>query len=539
MDLESESSVLESVEDNNGLIGEVETIGDKLVSASSTDLDKESNSLVETSPLISKGFGLRKWKRRIRRDLVKDDTSVNMENSKVLKRVLSGLVDPNAKQMHLPGPDDRQDSVGSVGSVNSVVGFAIGGDGHGNGLAFAAGVDSDNSEDRSSKSSTAASGLKVRYESTVGHSWDKHRGKYSGGKSVISLGDSSQQRKSNVEKSKKLRGERIKIEKENSHSSMESADSRSSNFVFMQGASYSLSCREQGGRRMMDYDEENSDHDAHTSNRKDNVGDEEEEGTEDYSQGDSVEESQSKNNGSSDNLDPLIVAFNSFQTLQEALQKELQKFQELGKEPITSLHDGGESSSCVHAGHERASEVSSSHRFGSEKMGETGLTSLDSEILNLVNNVEHLEIKLEEAKSILKVKETQIRELESTINFSEPHNRGTEIGIEEIFQQKMEAEIEYIIFSRSVGNLKKRIKLIEEEKTLGLSKLEKAETKAENLKNQAQDLQNHCVEITEIQEVECLKKRVSKTTRCLLLQLGLLFMLYYFLLPESENVVPT
>lgn len=190
-------------------------------------------------------------------------------------------------------------------------------------------------------------------------------------------------------------------------------------------------------------------------------------------------------------------------------------------------------------GHERASEASSSHRFGSEKMGETGLTSLDSELLNLVNNVEHLEIKLGEAKSILKVKETQIRELESTKSVSKTHNGGTEIGIEEIFQQKMEAEIEYIIFSRSVGNLKRRIKLIEEEKTLGLSKLEKAETKAENLKLQAQDLQNHCVAITEIQEVEFLKKRVSKTTRCLLLQLCLLFMLYYFMLPESEIDVPT
>lgn len=326
MDLDSESSVLESVEDN-GLIGEVETIGDKLVSASTTVVveadkdDKPSDSPVETSPPISKGFGLRKWRRRrIRRDIVKDDTSVSMENSKILKRVLSGAADSHAKQMHFPGPDVKQDSLGSVGSVNNnnMVGFAIAGSSHGDGLAYSAGVDSDNSEDRSSKSSTAASGPKVRYERATGHSWDKQRAKHLGGKSVISSGDSGQQRKSRVENSKKLRGENIKIEKENSHSSMESADSRSSNFVFMQGASYSLSSREQGGRRMMDYNEENSDHDAHTSNRKDNVGEEE---TEDYSQGDSVEEFQIKHNGSSDNLDPLTEAFDSFHTLQEALKK--------------------------------------------------------------------------------------------------------------------------------------------------------------------------------------------------------------------------
>uniref|UniRef100_A0A1J3F7H3 WPP domain-interacting protein 2 n=1 Tax=Noccaea caerulescens TaxID=107243 RepID=A0A1J3F7H3_NOCCA len=299
---------------------------------------------------------------------------------------------------------------------------------------------------------------------------------------------------------------------------------------------------------MVDYNDENSDHDAHTSNRKDHVGEEEEEeeeGTGDHSQGDSVEEFQINNNGSSDNLDPLTEAFNSYQNLQEALNKELEKFQELGKETIPSLHDGAESSSCIHAGHERASEATSSQLFGSANMGELRLTSLDSEILNLVNNVEHLEIKLEETKCILEVKESQIRQLKSTISVSEPCNPGTEISIEEIFQQKVESEIEYLVFSGSVGDLKRRIKVVEEEKILAeneahkmLSKLGEAETKAENLKNQAQDLQNHCVEITEIQEVKSFKKRVLKTTSCLLLQLGLMFMLFNFqLTPESEIVV--
>jgi hypothetical protein len=298
---------------------------------------------------------------------------------------------------------------------------------------------------------------------------------------------------------------------------------------------------------MVDYNDESSDHDdAHTSNRKDQVGEEEEEeeeGTGDHSQGESVEESQFKNNGSSDNPDPLTEAFNSYQSLQEAFNKELEKFQELGKETISSA----ESSSCIHAGHERASEASSSHLFGSKNVGELGLTSLDSEILNLVNNVEHLESKLEETKCILVVKESQIRELESTRSVSEPCNPGTEISIDDIFQQKVEAEIEYLVFSRSVGDLKAHIKVVEKEKILAeneahkmLSKLGEAETKAENLKNQAQDLQSHCVEITEIQEAKSFKKRVLKTTSCLLLQLGLLFMLFNLQsTPESEIVVPT
>lgn len=226
------------------------------------------------------------------------------------------------------------------------------------------------------------------------------------------------------------------------------------------------------------------------------------------------------------------------------LLTELHKFQELGKESISLLHGGSESSSCIHSGHDQAGEASSSRWFGSENTGEKRLTSLDSEVLNLVKNVEHLEIKLEETKRFLDVKESQIRELESTISVS---GQGTEmeIGIEDIFQQKIEAEIEHLTFSRSVENLKRKIKLIEEEKALAeahetLSKLEEAKTKAENLKNQALDLQDHCVDIKEIQEVKSFKKRVVKTTSCLLLQLGLLFILFNVLLvPESETVVPT
>ncbi|CAN7139979.1 unnamed protein product [Brassica rapa subsp. narinosa] len=293
----------------------------------------------------------------------------------------------------------------------------------------------------------------------------------------------------------------------------------------MQGVSFSLNNSQLGGRRMMDYDEVNSDHEAHASTEF-------------------VKEPEIKNNGSSDDLDPLTEAFSSYHNLQQVLEKELHKFQELGKESISLLHGGSESSSCVHVGHDQAGEASSSRWSGSDNTGEKRLTCLDSEVLNLVKNVEHLEIKLEETRRILDVKESQIRELESTISVS---GQGTEmeIGIEDIFQQKIEAEIEHLTFSRSVENLKRKIILIEEEKALAeahetLSKLEEAKTKAENLKNQALDLQDHCVDIKEIQEVKSFKKRVVKTTSCLLLQLGLLFILFNVLLvPESETVVPT
>ncbi|KAK8683699.1 hypothetical protein V6N13_039750 [Hibiscus sabdariffa] len=75
-------------------------------------------------------------------------------------------------------------------------------------VAFASTTDYKNSEDWSSKSSTAASTPKVRYDIPA--------------------------RKGIAGSSKKARGVRVKIEKENSDPSIES-DPKSSNFIFTQG----------------------------------------------------------------------------------------------------------------------------------------------------------------------------------------------------------------------------------------------------------------------------------------------------------------
>lgn len=294
MDLESESSALESVDDN-GLIQQSSTnVADddgrsldngsfsdesvKLVSTSSPRRRSENETSVEIgkamnfdsySP-VSKGRGLRKW-RRIRRDLVKD-TPANMENSKVLKRGLSGSAHSLGKQMQFQSPEVEQESQGSVGSVNmfknSGDGFEIFGSGYVSrfvaGVGFSAGVDSEkDDDDRSSKSSTAARATKaIRYEKPV----------------MISSG---QRGKSPVENSKKHRGE--SVEKEDSHSSLES-DSR-----------------KQSGK-MMDYNGENGDEaeaNGEASNRKDD----------------------NKKDRYSEELDPLAEAFDGFLTLQEALEK--------------------------------------------------------------------------------------------------------------------------------------------------------------------------------------------------------------------------
>ncbi|XP_010536795.1 PREDICTED: WPP domain-interacting protein 1-like [Tarenaya hassleriana] len=585
MDLKSEGSVLESVDDNS-VTQQCENAADegkilstgpcldergKPVSVHSAEADKDDNSLGKTvnfdssgakspggaSPSMKKGYGLRKW-RRIRRDVVKD-SSANWESNKILKRGLSGSGHSHSKQMHFRSPELEENSQASVGSsLDSRLPA---------GLTFSAGVDSEISEDRSSKSSTAASAPKARYESDLptGHSWDKKWAKYLGGKAMIDLGDQRAQRgKSQVENSKKSRGEGVKIKKEKSHSGVES-DSRGSNFVFMQGDFCSSSSRKQSWRAM-DYNGENSG-EAHsngeTSCRKDNAGEEAEE----LSQEDSSAESIAKNSYFSGDLDPLTESINSFLTLQEALEQEIQKFREIGKEPMT-LHHHADNSGSIHATGERTSEASSSHQLVSGKVIQRDSTSSDSQISAFVKNIEYLEVKLEETRSMLEMKESRIRELESMVNLNKFSGeevestsasqqegfRGTEIGVEDAFQQKIEAEIEYMILSRSIENLKtvsdKQMKLFEEQKGLVeeeahevMSKLGKAETKAEILRNRARDLEKHCGDIVETREMHKIKKRARRTSSCLLLQLVLLLVVVYLfisqMLPESEIVVPT
>ncbi|KAK8655118.1 hypothetical protein V6N13_107710 [Hibiscus sabdariffa] len=105
-------------------------------------------------------------------------------------------------------------------------------------VAFVSATDSENSEDRSSESSTAASMPKMKNLS---------------GNTLDNSSEGVQQGKGIVGSSKKARGVWVKIEKENSHSSMES-DSRSSNFIFTHGL-ISVTSNEKQHRNFVNYDE--------------------------------------------------------------------------------------------------------------------------------------------------------------------------------------------------------------------------------------------------------------------------------------------
>ncbi|KAH0719670.1 hypothetical protein KY290_004587 [Solanum tuberosum] len=242
----------------------VESNGSSVINNNAPILDESKGKGIETADPVgsppsvkssptAKGFGLKKW-RRIRREAHKDEDS-NTDSAKLLKRGLSSSAANSAKPVHLSAGTIRN-SDGSVSSVNALLsipdvlvdGFGLIGN---SGLAiqpiFFGGTDSDNSEDRSSRSSSAASVPKSRYEAPIFHGYVPVKN----GQRTLSgkMGTSAQQShrgKGQAETSKKPRGERVKIEKENSHSSMES-DSQSSNFLPTQSNNHATSNGTKGG----------------------------------------------------------------------------------------------------------------------------------------------------------------------------------------------------------------------------------------------------------------------------------------------------
>lgn len=609
MDLETECSALESVEENNApnSVPHIDEIVIKNNGSCANDFDKlssgehddsksfqsdrgEQNVAIdqsENSPSMNthspqlpggspqttlKGYGLKKW-RRIRRDFVGDATP-SLDSSKILKRGLSGSGNPNTKPLHL-SPEGRQKSEGSVGSANMVaknlgnveyspIERSSSGSRLAVGTLFAAGTDSENSEDRSSKSSTAASAPKVRYDTAaLGNARDKNRMKSLSGKGLGNSPQRSQQGKARIETSKKPRGERVKIEKENSHSSMES-DSRSSNFVFMQGVFSANSNGKQPGLAT-NYDGENSD-EAQASEQqfsediqtcsKENV-----EEAEDLSQDDLAadlswkeKEERTGNHRPSTDNDPLVDSILKLQSVQEALENELQKFGEIWKEP-----------SFISA--ESESHQSPPFQLGSEDVRQSTSSSFETEVTSLTQKVISLECKLEESGAMLEAKESRVVELEATLHRREsPKGKSGstnqlhqenfeefEIQLEGLFKKKIEAEIEYLALVRTIQNLRvaagEQVTLFEEQKNLAgeqivmMNKLEAAKGRAEKLTKQAENLETYCGEILETEEVVKMQKKVFKVTWCVIIQLMLLVLVFgMFVLqfsPQSGEVVPT
>ncbi|XP_015080293.1 WPP domain-interacting protein 2-like [Solanum pennellii] len=536
------------------------------------EVEDYSTPLVKSSP-TTKGFGLKKWK-RMKRDAQRQvgDSSVN--SGKLLKRGLASEF-ANAEKPVTFAVGRIQKSDGSVSSTNAVFmnpgvlsdGFGVIGDsGLAMGPIFIAVSESENSEDRSSRSSTAASAPKARYEAPVhrGYPSDKHWLRSLSGKSLSTSAQKPHQGKGRAETCKKPRGERVKIEKENSHSSMES-DSRSSNFLFMQGDFATSNGTK--GERSMNYDEESSDE---AQDRERPIGEELRAGlergndreSENVSQEDlaaespwDVNEEKSENHGSSTDHDPLTESIFNFHAAQEALASEIQKFKEIGKDTNFghSLEDVGIPSNFTSDDSDfprPSTSMLSQNRDGAEH----SLYSLESEVYSLKQNILLLQNQVQEADDRVKSKEARVTELESIISSSSKNEEETIEGeFEGLFRQKIEAEVQYLVLSTTAQKLRSvavdQLTLLEEQKTLASEQaqmvhvLGDAEAKAVVLKTQTKKLESYCEDLASTAEKLKLQKKVCKYSSCFFIQLVLLAVVVGLFLmqisPDHAELVPT
>ncbi|KAA3472575.1 WPP domain-interacting protein 1-like [Gossypium australe] len=556
------------------------------------------------SPPTTKGYGLKKW-RRIRRDFVKDPTAT-VDGCKILKRGLSGSANPTDPEQNASA-EIKQNNKPHIGPLNILKNTNVAG-GFMNhspssdsrfalGVPSAATTDSENSEDRSSKSSTAASMPKARYDlpTVLGYVHGKNRMKNLSGKFVGNSSKNAQQGKGYVESSKKPRGERIKIEKENSQSSVES-DSRSSNFGFVLSPVSVTSNGKQSGSSM-NHDRRNGD-EAHegegqsneevqTTHRKESSCEIEELSLDGLAANLywEAKEEKSESHQPSPDQDPLVYSILSLRSVQEALESacpvlckvqwsdfflaELYKFGEIGKENA-SQDDDLVSMKNDHVDSTFADqETSPSDRLASEKMSGSTLGSLETQLFTLTHKVKYLESKLEEARAVLQARDSKISELETSVNGSrsrkeEPGStaglrqekcREMEFDLEGLFQQRMEAEIEFLTLTRAVQKLKvsvgnHQLKVSEyqtsfaREQAWMSNKLGEAEnTAAATPMIQARELEKSYGDALGTNNVLMMQRRVFKVTLCFFTQLVLLILVFVWVVLQlsshSGMVVPT
>ncbi|XP_027330985.1 WPP domain-interacting protein 2-like [Abrus precatorius] len=540
-----------------------------------TVVEVGSGEGVNSKGTPTKGFGLKKWK-RIRRNVVKDPSS-SIDSSKVLKRGLSGNANMNDNQPFLRDVKEKSDGSSNMfGSVMFSDGLLIHGSSSDSryalGSGFVVGTDSENSEDRSSKSSTAASEPKLRH--------DKSRSRNVNSKHLPNSTQRVQQAKGRTESSKKPGGgERVKIEKENSFSSLES-DSRSSNFkqgVFTVTSNGKHSsrpnvCDRGNSGEAHSHTNEHFTEGAEASYDNENVV-EDEDLQENLATNLSweVTEEKSVNNQSSAIEDPLIESVSSLQAVQEALEEEVQKFREIGVEAISP--DDDDSAKCISASAGITNfdlglnKSNLSGQSGAEEIKQTASSSLDPQVLSLTQNVNILESKLEELQGVLALKDSRIAELETslscskfpaeesagTIGLSEEKCNRVESELEGLFRLKIEAEVEYLAISKVMQNLKAgavfQRTLLEEQGKLSesqeqvLSKLVDAGSKASVLKSKAEELEKHCDDSLVVEESFVLQKRVCKVTFYLFIQFMFLILFFWLFVSQlslnSGMVVPT
>ncbi|XP_068637297.1 WPP domain-interacting protein 2-like [Aristolochia californica] len=534
----------------------------------------------------TKGYGLKKWRRK-RRDAVKDAGST-VDPNRILKRGLSNAAEP-VKGVLTSGKILGK-SEGSVASMTSVIknlgfsslplGVSDSESRLAKGSTFPIGTDSENSEDRSSKSSTATSIAKLLAEVPIvmGIAKDKNKAKNPSGRMSANAVQRGQQGKGKVEASKKLRGERAKTDNENSYSSVES-DLRSSAFVFTQTSSFAEASDEIERERSLNYDGENSDEgQAYEPQSSEEVrtGNFEEKGEDhgDVSKEEPVvnargEKKLENRDSFPTEKDPLVESMFLLQAAQEALEKEIRKFGEIGKESISSadVASHGINLAGKFATFETGTPApNSSDQLHFEEMEECSSTPLETRMKELTQRINILECSLEETRLSLKAKESKVFELESILSGSQmpKDERDTKVEclketckemeneLENMLMKKIEAELEYLTLSginqKWRAAVEDHIDLFEDQKTVAkeraemMRKLSDTRQKAILLEEEAKELEASSRELVRLKELSARNNLCKSALFCFTQFVLICVVIGWFLLellPPPPDFVPT
>ncbi|KAJ4811136.1 WPP domain-interacting protein 1 [Rhynchospora pubera] len=501
----------------------------------SVDL-KSNGSLEKPVPSLSgapersvdtkKGKGLRKWRRIKREDFVKEGSvEFTKEGSPPDLSDLAQLAQMHKRRIPLPDSsrsgrvaDEREDlegegSVASVESRNMGLGLNEVSDYvaapfvpskspevehplmiNGPPLFSIGAGDSDNSEDRSSKSSTAASVPRARYDILgVGRERGRHKG--------YSLFSTSQ--RGSRSKGEVSRSHRFKAEVENSNSNSNAVSN---------GKHSDISVNYDGG--------ENSDdglqgEEVRSGHCRENGG------TENSGQGGEsdagFEEEKGANSGSENpTLDPFVESVLFLQTAQDVLEAEIKKFTEIEEEATGESEDES--------------------------------PDLNFEINELTEKTNSLESKLKAALAKLREKDLKLGELQS-------HENQTQMQpeLDQLFQEKLAAEINSLVISKTTQKWRRVAEdqnaLYNETKSLSLDhknltvKLRETERMEVVLRERVEELTTESKEKSCTIEVLKFKNLTYDTSLVFFMELVLmvLMMLMFIMhiLPPSSDIVPT
>lgn len=199
-------------------------------------------------------------------------------------------------------------------------------------------------------------------------------------------------------------------------------------------------------------------------------------------------------------------------------------------------------------------------------------TTLEAHLIELSEKIEHLEQKLEEASASAKEKEMKVLELEAILSNTNPTKKEAgssdvqylqgeyatvELELESSLKNKIEAEIEYLIITRTTQNWKvlfeDQIALFEEQKSMlkdqlldqsqMIHKLKDNENMVTTLKEHIEKLEVSCSELLKTEEVLKLQNKAFRYSICFFVQLVMcciaLALFIVHLLPPPDGFVPT